>query len=74
MDEVRMVVKGSYNPLPGHGFETIEFETHVTSLESQDRIRELAYRAEHECYVTNTMKKAAKVTGRVFLNGRLLTQ
>lgn len=74
LDEVSMVVKGSYNPLPGHGFDMIEFETHITSLESWDRIQELAYRAEHECYVTNTLKKAARVTGRVFLNGSLLTQ
>lgn len=74
LHEVKMTVKGSYNPLPGNAFHLVEFETHIKSSDSSSRIVELARRAEYECYVTNTLKKAAKVTGRVFLNGEPLTE
>ncbi len=73
LEEVKMNVKGQYNPLPGNGYETIEFETHIQSAEPLSRISELARRAEQECYVTNTLKKAARVSGKVFLNGQPLT-
>ncbi len=74
LEGVEMTVKGQFNPLPGNGYETIEFETRVLSTESPSRILELAERAERECYVTNTLKKAARVTGRVFLNGKVLAE
>ncbi len=74
LEEVQMNVKGHFNPLPGNAYETIEFETHIQSAEPPSQIFELARRAEQECYVTNTLKKAAKVSGRVFLNGQPLTE
>lgn len=73
LEDVEMTVKGQFNPLPGNGYETVEFETRIQSPESSSRIIELAQRAELECYVTNTLKKAARVSGRVFLNGQPLT-
>jgi uncharacterized OsmC-like protein len=68
LDEVRMIVKGHFNSLPGNWFDTIEFETHIISKARPSEIRELSQRAEHECYVTNTLKRAAAVSGKVFLN------
>ncbi len=72
LEEVEMSVKGHFNPFPGNGYETIEFETRIRSKEPPSRVLELAQRAEHECYVTNTLKRAARVSGRVFLNGEPL--
>lgn len=72
LDEVKMTVKGYFNPLPGNGFDTIEFETSIASKAGPAEIRELSQRAEHQCYVTNTLKKAASVSGKVFLNGEPL--
>ncbi len=73
LEDVQMIVKGQFNPLPGNGYEAIEFETRIQSTEPPSRIVELAKRAEKECYVTNTLKKAATVSGKVFLNGQPLT-
>ena len=72
LEEVKITVKGFYNPLPGHGFDAVEFDTHIRSSDTPDRIVELARRAENECYVTNTLKKAADVGGRLYLNGQPL--
>lgn len=72
LEDVEMTVTGRYSPLPGNGYETIEFETLIQTPEPPSRIFELARRAEHECYVTNTLKKAARVSGRVIVNGQLL--
>lgn len=72
LEDVEMNVRGQFNPLPGNGYETIEFETRIRTAEPPSRILELARRAEDECYVTNTLKKAARVAGRVFVNGQLL--
>ncbi len=72
LDDVKMIVRGHFKPLPGNGYDTIEFETHIASKAPPSDIGELSQRAEHECYVTNTLKKAASVSGKVFLNGEPL--
>ena len=73
LEDVEMSVKGFFNPLPGNSYESIEFETRIRSGDSLSQVLELARKAEHECYVTNTLKKAVRVSGKIFLNGELLT-
>ncbi len=48
--------------------------TKIVSRESVERIRELAIAVERDCYVTNTLKRACRVTGKVFLNGELVSR
>jgi len=56
----------------GYGFDEIEFEARISSQEPPERIRELARAAANDCYVTNTLKRACRVHGRIFLNGEHL--
>jgi len=74
LDSLEMSVKGHFVRLPGRGFDEIEYETRIVSPENPDRIKELVVAAEHDCYVTNTLKHACKVGGRIFLNGMPLME
>ncbi len=58
--------------MAGNGFDEIEYEVRITSSEPADKIKELASAAANDCYVTNTLKRSCKVTGKVFLNGENL--
>ncbi len=70
--ELEMSVIGHYVGVSGYGFDEIEFEARISSLEPPERIRELARAAANDCYVTNTLKRACRVHGRIFLNGEHL--
>ncbi len=74
LESLEMSVEGRFVALPDHPFDEIQFVTKIVSRESVERIRELAIAAEHDCYVTNTLKHACKVSGRIFLNGELLLE
>ncbi len=74
LESLEMSVEGHFVAMPGYGFDKIRFETRIASHESPEKIKELALAAEHDCYVTNTLKRACQVSGRVFLNGELLTE
>ncbi|MBI3023785.1 MAG: hypothetical protein HYY68_08725 [Thaumarchaeota archaeon] len=69
-----MSVEGHFVAMPGYPFEEVKFETRIGSRENPGRIKELAKATEHDCYVTNTLKRACRVSGRVFLNGELILE
>ena len=73
IEDLEMSVVGHYVGVSGHGFDEIEFEARISSPESPERIRELARAAANDCYVTNTLKRACEVHGRIFLNGSYLS-
>ena len=60
--ELEMSVIGHYVGVSGYGFDEIEFEARISSPEPPERIRELARAAANDCYVTNTLKRAAGFT------------
>ena len=60
--------------VPNHGFEEIRYETRIQSPEPPDRIRALVDEAERHCYVLNTLRRAAKISARIVLNGSLLVE
>src|SRR5260370_4172801 len=67
--ELEMNVVGRFVGLSGYGYDEIEYEARITAQEPPERIRELSSAAANDCYVTNTLKRACKVTGHIFLNG-----
>lgn len=72
LESLEVTVDGHFLSLPGHPFDEIVFETKIVSPENAERITELAKAAENDCYVTNTLKRACRVSGKIFLNGQLL--
>lgn len=60
--------------LPNRGFEEIRYETRIQSSEPSERIRELVEEAERHCYVLSTLRRAAKISARIVLNGALLME
>ena len=72
IQDLEVSVVGRYVGMSGHGFDEIVYEVKVASLEPADKIRELSSAAANDCYVTNTLKRACKVTGKIFLNGESL--
>jgi uncharacterized OsmC-like protein len=74
LESLEMSVDGHFVAMSGHGFDEIKFETKIASPDTREKIKELALAAEHDCYVTNTLKQACRVSGRVFLNGELLME
>jgi len=72
LQDLEVSAVGHYVGIAGKGFDKIEYEVRVTSPESPERIKELASAAASDCYVTNTLKRSSKVTGRVILNGENL--
>jgi uncharacterized OsmC-like protein len=72
LDDLEVSAVGHFTGLPGYGFDEIEYEVRIASSETRRRIQELALAAAGDCYVTNTLKRSSKVTGRVQLNGEEL--
>jgi|GEM_PF-1484396 uncharacterized OsmC-like protein len=72
LENLEVSVVGHYVGIAGQGFDQIEYEVKVTSPDPPDRIKELALAAAGDCYVTNTLKRSCKVSGRVLLNGNYL--
>lgn len=60
--------------VPNLGFEEIRYEIHLDSPDAPERIRALVEEAERHCYVLNTLRRAARLRGRVVLNGALLAE
>jgi uncharacterized OsmC-like protein len=65
---------GRVSGVPNRGFDEIRYETRIQSPEAPERIRELVDEAERHCYVLNTLKRAAKISARIVLNGTLLME
>lgn len=72
LDDLEVTVIGRFLGISGSGMDEIEYQVRIASQEPPDRIRALAVAASDDCYVTNTLKKSCKVTGKVLLNGEAL--
>jgi len=74
IDELEISAIGRYTGAPGHGFDSVEYEVKINSSEPAELIKDLALAAANDCYVTNTLKKACRVSGRVLLNGASIVE
>lgn len=72
IEDLEVSAVGRFLGIAGHGFDQIDYEVKITSPEPQGRIKELAEAAAGDCYVTNTLKRSCRVTGKVMLNGESL--
>jgi len=72
IDDLEMNAIGRFVGLSGYGYDEIEYEARITSQEPPEKIKELSASAANDCYVTNTLKRACKVTGHIILNGEHL--
>ncbi len=62
--------KGEFTVSRPRSFTEIDYLIKIDSEESQEKIIDLIRRATSDCYVTNTLKKACKVTGSISINGK----
>jgi uncharacterized OsmC-like protein len=72
IDVLEVDAVGRYVGLSGYGFEEVEYTVRIGSKESPEEIGKLASAAAGDCYVTNTLRRACKVVGHIFLNGNHL--
>lgn len=74
IESLEMKVTGHFTAFPGYGYDAIEYETRIKSQAAPEDIKNLVKAAEEDCYVTNTLKRACNLTGRIFLNGEPLME
>ncbi len=81
LDALEFAIRGYFDRrggrvagVPNRGFEEIHYEIRIQSPDPPERVKELVDEAERHCYVLQTLRRAAKVVGRVFLNGALLME
>lgn len=65
---------GGVAGVANRGFDEIRYETRIQSPEPAARIKELVEEAERHCYVLSTLRRAAKISARIVLNGALLME
>jgi predicted nucleic acid-binding Zn-ribbon protein len=76
LDAVEFSIRGYFDrrggriaDVPNCGIEEIRYETRIQSPAASDRVRELVEEAERHCYVLHTLRRAARLFGRILLNG-----
>ncbi len=81
LDALEFAIRGYFDRrggrlagMPNRGFDEIRYETRIESSELPERIQELVEEAERHCYVLSTLKRAAKISARILLNGTPLME
>jgi uncharacterized OsmC-like protein len=73
VEDIEVTAIGRYLAISGRPFDRVDYEVRIKSPEPKEKIKELAIAAAGDCYVTNTLKRSSRVTGKVLLNGEFLT-
>ena len=66
---LKIEVTGTFSVAHPRSFEDFSYIVYLESEEDEQKLAGLARTAERDCYVTNTIKRACRVTGRVIING-----
>lgn len=74
IESLSIKISGRFSLAHPRGFEEIKYEIEVLSPEGKETVRWLARKAEEDCYVTQTVKKACRVKGMVLHNGELILE
>ncbi len=74
LDSLTMKVEGTISLQRPRRFLEVRYEVSISSPESDERIVKLARQAAEDCYVTNTLRAACKVTGTVIHNGKTIDE
>lgn len=74
LDSLEMKIDGKVSEQRPRRFTEVNYEVRVTSTESDDKIRNIAKAAAEDCYVTNTLRGACKVSGIIIHNDRKIDE
>ena len=69
IDSLRIEAEGTFTLSHPRGFEDISYVVRIESPEEPPTIRRLFETAADDCFVTQTLRKACRVQGRLILNG-----
>lgn len=72
--KIESTVRGKYDRGPERRFLEFEYDLRIESPEPPEKVRAMVEEAERFCFVSNTLARAARLTGNVFLNGDPLFQ
>jgi uncharacterized OsmC-like protein len=70
IDEITIKVDGIFSVSRPRSFSEINYSVNIVSPESSLRIKDLAFSAASDCYITNTLSKACDVKGVLTVNGK----
>lgn len=70
LDNLRAIVRGHTNGAIDGYFTEFIFDISVDSLESEEKIKQVAQESERFCFVHNTLKRGVRCITNVSLNGR----
>ncbi len=71
LDSLTMDIDGTFTVSHPRSFEKIEYSVWIKSQEDVNRLRDVSQQAELDCFVTNTLKRACDVHGKVYINEAL---
>ncbi|MEM4416555.1 MAG: OsmC family protein [Nitrososphaerota archaeon] len=74
IESLAIRIWGRFSVSHPRGFEEIRYDVEIVSPENREVIRWLAAKAEEDCFVTQTIKKACKVGGKVVHNGEAILE
>ena len=74
LDSLEMKIDGTITLQRPRRFLDIKYEVRISSQENDEDIKRLARQAADDCYVTNTIRTACKVTGTVMHNGKKIDE
>ncbi len=74
LNSLEMKIDGKVSEQRPRRFTEVNYEVRVTSAESDDKIRKIAKAAAEDCYVTNTLRAACKVSGIIIHNDRKIDE
>lgn len=74
LDSLEMKIEGTISLQRPRRFLDVRYEVRISSREEDKAIKRLAWRSAEDCYVTNTLRMACKVTGTVIHNGRKIDE
>ncbi len=69
LESLEMKIEGKVVLQRPRRFTDVSYEVRIQSPEDVEKIRWLARTAAEDCYVTNTLKEACRVSGLVYHNG-----
>ncbi len=74
LDSLEMRIDGQISLQRPRRFTEVTYEVKITSEESDEIVKKLARAAAEDCYVTNTLSTACKVTGVIIHNNQKIDE
>jgi len=69
LDSIKNTVRGRFSRVPPRLYKEFIYDLRIESPAAPERIKEMVEVGERNCFVSNTLSKAAKLTGNIYLNG-----